>query len=65
MSSNASTSVDEKFQLITRRLQEVLGGDLIKEALEKAEQTGQPVRLYWGTAPTGRRRFLLLSYLGG
>jgi hypothetical protein len=62
---------EEKFELITRRLQEVLGGDAIKAILDKGES---PVA-YWGaysakhlcvkhllitihfvgTAPTGRR----------
>lgn len=41
----------ESYELITRDLQEVLGGDRLKELLEKGER---PVRCYWGTAPTGR-----------
>ncbi|KAH9895737.1 tyrosine tRNA ligase [Cubamyces lactineus] len=41
---------DEKYELITRRLQEVLGGDLIKAILAE----GRTPKCYWGTAPTGR-----------
>ncbi|KAG7451145.1 tyrosine tRNA ligase [Guyanagaster necrorhizus] len=41
---------DEKYELITRRLQEVLGGDLIKSILAD----GRSPKCYWGTAPTGR-----------
>lgn len=44
-------SASDKFTLITRDLQEVLGADAIKAILDKGER---PVRLYWGTAPTGR-----------
>ncbi|KZT20706.1 tyrosine tRNA ligase [Neolentinus lepideus HHB14362 ss-1] len=40
----------ERFDLITRRLQEVLGGEAIKALLEQ----GQNPKCYWGTAPTGR-----------
>ncbi|TFK81677.1 tyrosyl-tRNA synthetase [Polyporus arcularius HHB13444] len=41
---------DVKFELITRRLQEVLGGDIIKAILAE----GRTPKCYWGTAPTGR-----------
>ncbi|KAJ6617955.1 tyrosine tRNA ligase [Mycena sp. CBHHK59/15] len=41
---------DEKFELIVRRLQEVLGGDIIKSILAE----GRSPKGYWGTAPTGR-----------
>ncbi|KAI0739603.1 tyrosyl-tRNA synthetase [Daedaleopsis nitida] len=41
---------EEKYDLITRRLQEVLGGDLIKAILAE----GRTPKCYWGTAPTGR-----------
>jgi tyrosyl-tRNA synthetase len=42
-------SVDEKYNLITRCLQEVIGSpDHIKGILEK-----RPMKIYWGTAPTG------------
>ena len=49
MASDLSTA--ERFTLITRDLQEVLGADSIKAVLEKNER---PPRAYWGTAPTGR-----------
>ncbi|KAF9221111.1 tyrosine tRNA ligase [Gyrodon lividus] len=42
--------VAKKYQLITRRLQEVLGGDLIKAILAE----GRSPKAYWGTTPTGR-----------
>ncbi|TFK64443.1 tyrosine tRNA ligase [Pluteus cervinus] len=41
---------DEKYEIITRRLQEVLGGDSIKAILAE----GRSPKCYWGTAPTGR-----------
>ncbi|KAF9035243.1 tRNA synthetases class I-domain-containing protein [Panaeolus papilionaceus] len=41
---------DEKYELITRRLQETLGGDAIKAILAEGKQP----KCYWGTAPTGR-----------
>ncbi|KAF9071882.1 tyrosine tRNA ligase [Rhodocollybia butyracea] len=52
-----STSVIElspeqnvQYDMITRRLQEVLGGDAIKAILKE----GKTPKAYWGTAPTGR-----------
>ncbi|GJE93562.1 tyrosyl-tRNA synthetase [Phanerochaete sordida] len=39
-----------KFDLITRRLDEVLGGPIIKTILDE----GRTPKCYWGTAPTGR-----------
>lgn len=50
MTSTDLSSAD-RFELITRDLAEVLGGDAIKAILEKNER---PPRCYWGTAPTGR-----------
>ncbi|KAF7986760.1 hypothetical protein HWV62_20346 [Athelia sp. TMB] len=44
------TTADEKFELITRRLQEVLGGDALKAILAE----GRSPKGYWGSAPTGR-----------
>ncbi|KAF9447076.1 tyrosine tRNA ligase [Macrolepiota fuliginosa MF-IS2] len=44
------TTPDEKYELITRRLQEVLGGETIKAILAE----GRAPKAYWGTAPTGR-----------
>ncbi|KAJ6589077.1 tRNA synthetases class I-domain-containing protein [Mycena capillaripes] len=41
---------EEKYELITRRLQETLGGDIIKAILAE----GRSPKGYWGTAPTGR-----------
>ncbi|KAJ7485241.1 tyrosine tRNA ligase [Mycena galericulata] len=41
---------DEKYELITRRLQETLGGDIIKAVLAE----GRSPKGYWGTATTGR-----------
>ncbi|KAL7676745.1 hypothetical protein ACOME3_002994 [Neoechinorhynchus agilis] len=41
--------VDRKYELITRNLQEVLGGDRLKEII-----SSRPLRLYWGTATTGK-----------
>lgn len=37
-------SVDETYELITRNLQEVLGGDIIKSVLAE----GRTVKCYWG-----------------
>ncbi|KAI9462608.1 tyrosine tRNA ligase [Russula earlei] len=41
---------DDRYRLITRRLQEVLGGDIVKTLLVQ----GKTPKCYWGTAPTGR-----------
>ncbi len=38
-----------KFELITRELQEVVGEDKLKEVLSERD-----VKIYWGTAPTGK-----------
>ncbi|GAB1522231.1 Tyrosine--tRNA ligase cytoplasmic [Rhizoctonia solani] len=45
-----SVSPETRFELITRNLQEVLGGDIIKSVLDE----GKTPKCYWGTAPTGR-----------
>ncbi|KAJ3088164.1 Tyrosine--tRNA ligase, cytoplasmic [Quaeritorhiza haematococci] len=42
-------SIDEKYELISRNLQEVLGADEIKKILAERD-----LNLYWGTAPTGK-----------
>uniref|UniRef100_A0A8C2D021 Tyrosine--tRNA ligase n=1 Tax=Cyprinus carpio TaxID=7962 RepID=A0A8C2D021_CYPCA len=42
-------SPEEKFQLITRNLQEVLGEERLKEILKERE-----LKVYWGTATTGK-----------
>lgn len=41
----------EQYEWITKGLQEVLNADIIKGILEKQEA---PLKLYWGTAPTGK-----------
>lgn len=41
--------IEEKYSLITRNLQEILGADEIKQILEERE-----LIMYWGTAPTGK-----------
>lgn len=43
-------TAEQKYDLITRRLQEVLGEDSIKAILAE----GRTPKCYWGTAPTGR-----------
>ncbi|CAE6476903.1 unnamed protein product, partial [Rhizoctonia solani] len=45
-----AASSEARFELITRNLQEVLGGDIIKSVLDQ----GKTPKCYWGTAPTGR-----------
>jgi len=40
---------EEKYNLITKNLQEVLGGEEIKKLLQERD-----LKLYWGTAPTGK-----------
>jgi hypothetical protein len=42
--SAATFSAEEKYELMTRNLQEVLGGDKIKAILAK----GETVKCYWG-----------------
>uniref|UniRef100_A0A4W4G7B1 Tyrosine--tRNA ligase n=1 Tax=Electrophorus electricus TaxID=8005 RepID=A0A4W4G7B1_ELEEL len=42
-------SPDEKFSLITRNLQEVLGEEKLKQILQERE-----LKVYWGTATTGK-----------
>jgi hypothetical protein len=44
---------EERYELITRNLQEVLGGEAIMQKLKNNEQ----ISLYWGTATTGRRKY--------
>ncbi|KAF8516163.1 tyrosine tRNA ligase [Hysterangium stoloniferum] len=46
----AVTNAEERYDLITRRLQEVLGGEAIRNILSE----GKAPKCYWGTAPTGR-----------
>ncbi|KAG4303584.1 hypothetical protein PCANB_000251 [Pneumocystis canis] len=42
-------SVDKKYDLIVRHLQEVLGSEKLKEILKERN-----LKIYWGTSPTGR-----------
>lgn len=44
-----SLTTDQKYNLITRNLQEVLGADEMKKILAERD-----LKMYWGTAPTGR-----------
>lgn len=54
---------EQRYELITRGLAEVLGGDAILAKLKEGKQ----LSLYWGTAPTGRPHcgyFVPLTKLG-
>lgn len=46
---HSTMTVEEKYTLITRNLQEVLGAESIREVLGE-----RPLRMYWGTATTGK-----------
>ena len=54
MASTTATTTnltpDKQYDLITSNLQEVLKPDIIKSALAE----NRPLKIYWGTAPTGR-----------
>lgn len=45
------TDPQEQYRLITKNLQETLNGQIIKNVLEVEKR---PLKLYWGTAPTGK-----------
>lgn len=45
------TDPNEAYELITKNLQEVLNPQIIKNVLEVEKR---PLKVYWGTAPTGR-----------
>jgi hypothetical protein len=47
--SGSNLTVDEKYHLITRNLQEVIGDERIKTILKERD-----LRIYWGTATTGK-----------
>ena len=47
--SHSPLTPEEKYELITRNLQEVIGGEEIMKILRERD-----IKLYWGTAPTGR-----------
>ncbi len=49
--SSTITDPQEQFDLITKNLQEVLNPQIIKNVLEVEKR---PLKIYWGTAPTGR-----------
>lgn len=42
---------ETRYNLITRGLQEVIGGEIVQQILAE----GRTPKCYWGTAPTGRR----------
>ena len=42
---------ETRYNLITRGLQEVIGGEIVQQILAE----GRTLKCYWGTAPTGRR----------
>lgn len=48
-SKGKEMSVDEKMELITRNLQEVIGEDELRKLIEEKKE----VSVYWGTMPTG------------
>lgn len=45
-----SQTADEKYEIVTKGLQEVLNAQIVKDVLA----TGRNLKIYWGTAPTGR-----------
>ncbi|KAG5872888.1 Tyrosine--tRNA ligase [Gonioctena quinquepunctata] len=49
MQTEIKISPEEKYELISRNLQEVLGEEKIKEILKERD-----LKLYWGTATTGK-----------
>lgn len=49
MREHTKLTIDEKYQLIARNLQEILGEDKIKTVLNERD-----IRIYWGTATTGK-----------
>lgn len=49
MTVDDKISPEEKYELITRNLQEVLGDDKLKTIVKERD-----LKLYWGTATTGK-----------
>ena len=49
MNPSVNLSIDDKYDIMTRNLKEIIGGENIKEILQT-----KPFNIYWGTAPTGR-----------
>jgi tyrosyl-tRNA synthetase len=43
-------SMDEQLALIKTNLQEVLNQEIMEDIMKK----GEPLKIYWGTATTGR-----------
>ena len=48
-----SAEVLKKYDLITDQLEEIIGEEEIKHVLEE----GRDLKIYWGTAPTGKPHF--------
>jgi tyrosyl-tRNA synthetase len=48
-SSGLSLTFEEKYELITRNLQEIIGDEKLKNILKERD-----LRIYWGTATTGK-----------
>lgn len=46
---SSELAFDDKVNLITRNLQEVLGGDNLKKVVKERD-----LKIYWGTATTGK-----------
>jgi tyrosyl-tRNA synthetase len=46
---SSSLTADQKVELITRNLQEVLGEENLKKIVQERD-----VKIYWGTATTGK-----------
>lgn len=51
MTDDTALSPQKRYELITRGIEEVIGGDAMMQILEAGER---PLKCYWGTAPTGR-----------
>jgi hypothetical protein len=51
-SLSSTLSTDERIELITRRLDEVMGGDVAVEKIRNIVNE-RPLKIYWGTATTG------------
>ena len=49
--TEVTLSKQERYALITRGIEEIIGGESIQQVLDANER---PLRCYWGTAPTGR-----------
>jgi tyrosyl-tRNA synthetase len=47
--STSSLTMEEKYELITRNLQEIVGADRLKVILQERD-----LKVYWGTATTGK-----------